>query len=348
MTLHIDKLLKRAQYANLTLTDKQEHQVIRLLTFLNNDNERTFKIQNTLKYLPDMLSEGVDSFILERFKKLAKCGRGVTLKKLVIRYGKQVGLYKWDEYKNKQSNTNTFEYKQKHYGWSKEQFNEYNKNRACTLELMIQRYGKVVGTEKWNNYREQQSYTNSLDYYKEKYGNELGVIEHEKLNKSKSNSVESLMLKYDNDTEKVYETLNKKGCGYSKMACNFFAKLMDDLDIHNNKIYTEPLSREYGVLDVENKKYFKYDFVDLTVGLCIEFNGDHYHGNPIMYKDTDFLKGRGCSNVTAAQKREIDLYKKVLLLNERHDIIYYITVWEHDYINNYEEVLNEIRNIYRK
>lgn len=75
-----------------------------------------------------------------------------TLENFVAKYGEEEGKKRWDSYVNKCSVTNTFEYKQEKYGWTKEQFDEYNKSRAVTLALMIKRYGEEEGRMRYDEY----------------------------------------------------------------------------------------------------------------------------------------------------------------------------------------------------
>ena len=49
-----------------------------------------------------------------------------TKEKAIKKYGEVDGLKKWEEYCKKQAISNTFEYKQNKYGWTKDQFDEYN------------------------------------------------------------------------------------------------------------------------------------------------------------------------------------------------------------------------------
>lgn len=79
--------------------------------------------------------------------------RAVTLENLINKYGKVDGKNRWDSYRKKQAETNTFEYKQKKYGWTKEQFDDYNKSRGVSGErngnygssyyqIWVEKYGK--------------------------------------------------------------------------------------------------------------------------------------------------------------------------------------------------------------
>ncbi len=110
---------------------------------------------------------GNDSICSKENKK----NQGTSLEKMIKKYGKIEGTRKWEEYKNKQAETNTFEYKHKKYGWSKEQFDAYNKSRAITFENLIKKYGEEEGTRKWEEYRIKQAYSGcKLFYFIEKYG----------------------------------------------------------------------------------------------------------------------------------------------------------------------------------
>ena len=47
---------------------------------------------------------------------------------------------------------NTFEYKKEKFGWSPEDFKEFNKSRAVTKENLIKKHGEEKGLEIFNNY----------------------------------------------------------------------------------------------------------------------------------------------------------------------------------------------------
>ena len=76
----------------------------------------------------------------------------ITLDNLIKKYGPAEGSIRWNEYKQKQSYSNSLEYKKKRHGWTKEQFDEYNSSRAQTLQKMIERHGEIEGAEKWEQY----------------------------------------------------------------------------------------------------------------------------------------------------------------------------------------------------
>ena len=103
--------------------------------------------------------------------------------------GKNIGLEKWNAYCNKQSITNSFDYKQEKYGWTKEQFDEYNASRAVTLRNLQRKHGIEAGTEKFDNYCKRQAYAgNDKQYFVERYGETVGAQKYLELNKKKGSA----------------------------------------------------------------------------------------------------------------------------------------------------------------
>ena len=111
----------------------------------------------------------------EEYKKICSQTVGITENAMIRKWGEKEGKKRWKSYCDKQAETNTFEYKQEKYGWSKEQFEEFNKSRAVTLELCIERHGEEAGRKMWDEYCERQRYTTSLEYMIEEYGEEEGT-----------------------------------------------------------------------------------------------------------------------------------------------------------------------------
>lgn len=82
---------------------------------------------------------------LMRYKSLNPTA--VTKEKLILKYGEEDGLKRWDHYVERQRITNTKEYKMRVHGMTSEEVDAYNKSRAVTLENCIKRHGKEKGTE---------------------------------------------------------------------------------------------------------------------------------------------------------------------------------------------------------
>jgi len=98
--------------------------------------------------------------------------RKQTLENMILRYGVDTGTQKWNEYISKQAETNTYEYKRKKYGWTKDEFNEYNKSRSHSgssngnygrgfYKIWVEKYGKEVADKKLNEFKEKISIANT-------------------------------------------------------------------------------------------------------------------------------------------------------------------------------------------
>jgi len=88
----------------------------------------------------------------------------------------------------------TIEYYEIYKGFSKEKAKEERKKfqnkRANTKSNFIKKYGKKEGTRRWNEYKNKQAYSNTLEYKKKKYSwSEQDWIEYNKSRglKGKSN-----------------------------------------------------------------------------------------------------------------------------------------------------------------
>lgn len=178
----------------------------------------------------------------------------------IRKYGEVEGKKRWKSYCDKQALTNTFEYKQEKYGWSREQFDEYNSSRAVTIENLVKKHGEVEGMKVWQEYCDRQKYTASLEYFISEYGEDNGT------------------KKYDNFCQKRLD-----GCGYSLISKKLFDELSKQLQNYT-LLYAE---NEFFIKDEVNKKYYLLDFYIKELNIGIEFNGDRWHANPNKYKAGD-------------------------------------------------------------
>lgn len=185
----------------------------------------------------------------------------ITLENLMEKHGEKNGKKKWKEYVNKQALTNTFEYKKEKYGWTKDEFDVYNKSRSITLKNMIKKHGEKNGTEVYENYIKRQSYTCSKEYFIEEYGEIQGK------------------LKFDNFVEKKTNFL-----GYSKISQDFF----DVLDKYYKEYTTfyATKNEEYEIIN-KNDYYYMLDYYIKELNICVEYNGDMWHANPNMFEAHD-------------------------------------------------------------
>ena len=254
---------------------------------LKNHNIEIPKKLNMLSYNFEYIL-GIPRSELERycFEK-----RRVTKENMISRYGEVEGLAKWNDYLIRQSFTNSKEYHMEKFGKTEEEWDQYNKNRSMTKENMISRYGEVEGLAKWNEYTERQRYTNTKEYYVEKFGGNWEE-EFNKTNSAKAITLENMILKYGEieGKERYFKSLDGRKNGYSLMASNFFnnleALILKDFPNLSDKIYFLPKNKEY-CIHTGDKAYF-YDFViTKDINICVEFYGDVFHANPNIYKAAD-------------------------------------------------------------
>jgi G:T-mismatch repair DNA endonuclease (very short patch repair protein) len=266
-----------------------------------------------------------------------------SLESFIRRFGESIGTIKYDEYVKFHSYKNSFTSKSAKYGWSKDEFDMFNKSRAVTLENLILKHGEISGNIKFMEYCNKQKDAGcSLSYFVSNYGEVDGLLKYETLNKSKANSLENYMLKYGEDAGilKYEDYCNAVRSPYSKISQKLFDRIFDKIQLDD--VYYATKTIEFGKLDIKNGTYRKYDFVIPSLKFCIEFNGDLYHGNPRLYSENDIPKFKGNIDTTAGDLWKRDKQKTELLESFGYDIR---VVWEWDYNNDSEKVENEICNL---
>lgn len=239
----------------------------------------------------------------------------MTLEHMIEKYGEEEGRKKWDSYCKRQSETNTFEYKQKQYGWSIDDFNEFNQSRAVTLKNMVKRYGEEEGRKKWDGYCKRQSETKSWDYMVEKFGEQ------------KARDIIRQRLTGINDS------------GFSKVS----QELFESLDKYLSPKYTTHFAtKDYEVEKSYKNLTYRLDYFIEELNLCIEFNGSVFHADPRLFKEKDHPNPFN-RNLTAKQIWEHDSYRYKIL----KDVfgINTMVIWEIDYRQiNIEELVQKIIN----
>lgn len=253
----------------------------------------------------------------------------VTESTLIKKYGKVEGTKRWNQYRQRQADVNSFEYKQKKYGWTKEQFDEYNKSRAVTLAGNIEKYGEEEGTKRWMNYCERQAYTNTLAYFVEKYGEKEGTKRYERVCSEKSHTAESVAARLGISLKDARLVLqSRQSVGFiSEAERQFVLELEKYLGF---SLKYSCLTTQYKVYS--NNRLYVYDVVHGN--RAIEFNGDYWHCNPKIYTE-DFVNPT--TQVLAKDAWAQDAEKIQVLLEERE--IETLTVWDKDWQENKEETL---------
>lgn len=173
----VDEYINRSMFKDIDIIEQQK---LNLIKFVENHGENVFRrskseFSNHIIYttIPKMIKHEVitvyeNVLMLSRVKpnsfehyellygkfaehvwkeKLDTCNN--SLSGFQKRFGKDVGLQKYNDFTNK-------------------------KEGANTLKWYISRYGEDLGTQKFNEYSDRQRYTNSIEYYIEQYGPEVG------------------------------------------------------------------------------------------------------------------------------------------------------------------------------
>ena len=262
----------------------------------------------------------------DEYKKICSMTVGVTEKSMIKKWGEELGIQKWNEYKRKQSVTNTFEYKKKKFNWNKEQFDEFNKSRAVTLKNLQNKYGKELGEIYFNDYVEKQKLTKSHEYMINKYGEEKTKA----INQSKGQTLSNYIKRLGKiEGLKQYEIMLSHHKNYfSKISQKFF----DEIDKYISQKYTTyyaTKNHEYGV-NLHNNDYIRLDYFILELNLCIEFNGTYFHADPRFFNENDYPNPH--NKVLTSKtiwENDNNRYKKL----KEYRNIDTVVVWEYDYNN---------------
>lgn len=256
----------------------------------------------------------------------------VTLENLIKKYGNELGTIKWNQYREKQAVTNSFEYKKEKYGWNKEDFDKYNTSRSQTLDKMISRYGESEGSAKWETYCLRQAYTNTKDYFVEKYGREIGILKYLEVNQKKSIPHNPTLLSEQlgiTEDEAVQIILSRRsGFFFSNLEKEFIALIEQTIGKLDHTSLSNPFGKWSHLLDT----YVVYDIKHKNC--IIEFNGDYWHANPAIYSDFATIRG----------KTAIDIRKKDMLKLKTVEELGFRTlvVWENDFKQNKVNTIKKV------
>ena len=259
-----------------------------------------------------------------------------TLENCIRKHGEEKGREVFEEYKRKQAYSNSFEYKQEKHGWTKEQFDEFNKSRAVTLENLINRHGKEEGERIWKEYCERQSYTSTTEYLVETYGEEKAKY----INLLKAREINGFIEIYGEEKGRMiyeeYITNTNDRNIYSNISKVFFDELSVELKKNNINVKLYYADNEYFIYSKLNKLYF-LDFYIPEIGYVIEINGDYWHCNPQKYNEDYEHKLR---KMTAKEIWEYDSNKNNVIINEFGYTL--DVIWESDIRKNKSIVIFDL------
>ena len=192
---------------------------------------------------------------------------------------------------------------------------KYNPNikptvaQSTSLQGYIERYGKIKGTNLYNERCKKIAYSMTIDWYIERYGIDEGT------------------KKYQARIEKSI-----KKCSDIKYSKNQYL-LFNNLKNKDNDWEAERFVGGVGVADMVNKK----------LRVAIEYFGDYWHCNPNVYNDDFYNKSLNMTSKDCQNKDKIRLTKMVTFSKEI-DLI--IVVWEQQFIKtNIENLIQYIYNM---
>lgn len=248
----------------------------------------------------------------------------------ILRYGEEEGNRRYEEYVKFQSDKNKFEYKHEHLGWSKEQFNEFNKGRAVTLELCVKKHGEELGRRIFKEYCEKQEYAGcKLEYFVEKYGKEKGTAIYQELNNKKSLNRETFVRKYGEvEGERIWKAYwirRSHNTPVSEVSQRLFDEILSQIPSNQySKVKYASFGGEQPILGRNGYMFpdFLYDNKKI-----IEFNGDYWHKNPKLYVEDD----------ESRLKWKQDSDRKSELERLGYEVL---VVWEKDFHDNKQEVIH--------
>lgn len=299
--------------------------------------ERNMKTNydSCVKIMCNMMDSEYPDTLMNRYIKFKTCSSPLayTEEKSMLRYGLIEGKKRFDSYKKQQAYTNTFEYKQEKYGWSKEQFDDFNASRAVTLENMIKRHGKEEGTNLFNEYCNKQKYVGvSLDYFINTYGKEKGEEKYyNMLDKKLTPLLESLGKISSKQEKEVINILINNGINLKEELINSF----DGVE------YNEEISYQFKIISKKYQKTVSYDACIFDKKILIEYNGDLWHGNvrnkhikKLLENNTYIL----CESIKEHIKKD-EIKKKIA--NDAGFKLY--VIWELDWNKNKEKIINHLK-----
>lgn len=258
----------------------------------------------------------------------------------IMKYGKEEGNRRWKSYISK---WRIGIQKRKNLGWKS----------GSTLEEIQNKHGTELGFKIWRSRIDKRKESLSLNGYIKKYGEEMGSKKWKLYCKSNNKtSYKSFVnrygsqvgkMKYEQMKEKISKYLNNSPF-YSKISQELFSILLSNIEEkdRDDVKYALHNGEQYFFI---NENFCKGMSVDFKVGnVIIEFYGDFWHANPKKYKRYSLLnyprESKIAGDVWLNDKKKIEW-----LINKGYHVM---VVWESDFIENKEQVINRCIEFIKK
>ncbi len=177
-----------------------------------------------------------------------------------------------------------------------------------SLEICIEKFGEIEGKLVW--FERQEKWQKTLD------------------------------LKSDEEKIEINRKKLFNNSGYSKISQEMFWKIYENFNRNNVKF--EELNGEVIRYDKDNKKHYRYDYVDFTSKKVLEFNGDFWHCNPNKYNE-NFINT--ITNLKASDVWKHDEMKINWIKNRDYKVM---VIWESQYKKDKEATIKKCINFLKE
>lgn len=215
-------------------------------------------------------------------------------------------------------------------------------NKIKSIEAIIKKYNSFENMSKIN-----------WEKYYEKTGFKHNMLNPESVLKNQERRVKTLKSFSEERKKTWFEkriaTMEKNGLklfggkrpivsAISKQQIDFFEEISKYTDFH---IYYG--EQEQIVYSIDGCKYFFLDGYIKEKNIAIEYNGDYWHANPVIYKKDEYLRHFNNSKILVEEIWKKDEERKKNII-EKINCIFFI-VWEYDWLNNKENVIKEFKEL---
>lgn len=163
-------------------------------------------------------------------------------------------------------------------------------------------------------------------------------VDHNSKRKDTLNKRTDTWMKKYGVRNPIFKTNNS---GVSKISQELFWNIYNTLSNNlKDKTYFHELNKEF---DLGNaNEYYRYDFVNTGLKICIEFNGDYWHCNPISFEESyeNAMLGKSAKEIWKYDKAKLELIQQKGYQT--------IVVWESEYEKDKEKILSMIQGIIKK
>jgi hypothetical protein len=234
------------------------------------------------------------------------------------------------------------------------QCTEFWLKKGCTLEdakIEVKNSFDDIHTKTWKKRRENPELYQNVNTTQLGYWLSKGFSNEESLKKiavrQKTFTLENCIIKYGeidglsiwnnrqiNWSEKMKKTMLTRNYrkDFSKPEIELIKEIIKRFNFNIDEHYSG-LNEQYFIYNNITKTFFTYDFVLKNYKKVIEFNGDYWHCNPKIYKEDFFNKNKQMFAKEIWKRDE----EKIENIQQRG--FETLIIWEYDYKNNKEEII---------